>query len=394
MIFQTLDDKTECVGVYADGQLYFDNWPDDLTQTWKYTGFSKDADIEYASLYCDGLNLEHAAPESLQEPLKKAQRRMKAYAQSFRLAKINMRDHCIFDLVPQDFLKEFCEIKNQITEHVLTTHEKPPCYDHLSRVSKLLYKIKYQNLNLNAAECKNLFYNTPSRVMAKKLLDGPNYINYNIFGTITGRLATFPESFPILTSQRGFRQLLKPQNDWFLSLDYNGAEIRTLIGLSIQVQPSEDIHAWNVRNIFDKSVTREEAKTMFFGWLYNPDSTTVKTDAYDRESILDNFYDGVYILTPFKRKIKVEKRKAFNYLIQSTTADLVLDRAVEVDKMLEGKKSFVSHIVHDELVIDVADEDREMVPQIRDVFSHNKIDKYLVNLRAGKNYLDLKDLNL
>ena len=60
-------------------------------------------------------------------------------------------------------------------------------------------------------------------------------------------------------------------------------------------------------------------------------------------------------MTPFKRKIKVEKRKAFNYLIQSTTADLVLDRAVEVDKMLEGKKSFVSHIVHDELVIDVAD---------------------------------------
>jgi hypothetical protein len=305
-----------------------------------------------------------------------------------------MREHCIFDLVPQDFLKEFCEIKNQITEHVLTRYDKPLCYDHLNRVSKLLYKIKYQNLNLNAIDCKGLFYNTPSRVMAQKLLDGPNYINYNIFGTITGRLATFPESFPILTSQRGFRQLLKPQNDWFLSLDYNGAEIRTLIGLSKQIQPSEDIHAWNVRNIFDKSVTREEAKTMFFSWLYNPDSTTVKTDAYDRESILDNFYDGVYILTPFKRKIKVEKRKAFNYLIQSTTADLVLERAVEVDKILEGKKSFISHIVHDELVIDMVDEDREMVPELRDLFADNKVDKYLVNLRAGKNYLDLKDLNL
>ena len=306
MIFQTLDDKTECVGVYADGQLYFDNWPDDLTQTWRHTGFSKDADIEYASLYCDGLNLERAAPESLQEPLKKAQRRMKAYAQSFRIAKIDMREHCIFDLVPQDFLKEFCEIKNKITEHVLTKYDKPPCYDHLNRVSKLLYKIKYQDLNLNADDCKSLFYNTPSRVMAQKLLDGPNYINYNVFGTITGRLTTFPESFPILTSQRGFRQLLKPQNDWFLSLDYNGAEIRTLIALSKQKQPSEDIHAWNVKNIFDKSVTREEAKTTFFSWLYNPDSKTVNTDAYDRESILDKFYDGVYILTPFERKIKVE----------------------------------------------------------------------------------------
>ena len=88
-------------------------------------GFAKDVDIKYASLYCDGLNLERAAPESLQEPLKKAQRRMKAYAQSFRIAKIDMREHCIFDLVPQDFLKEFCEIKNKITEHVLTKYDKP-----------------------------------------------------------------------------------------------------------------------------------------------------------------------------------------------------------------------------------------------------------------------------
>ena len=113
-------------------------------------GFQKTQEIEYASLYCDGLSLDRAAPESLQETLKKAQRRLKAYAQSFRIAKIDMREHCIFDLVPQDFLKEFCEIKNQITEHVLTKYDKPPSYDHLNRVSKLLYKIKYQNLNLNA----------------------------------------------------------------------------------------------------------------------------------------------------------------------------------------------------------------------------------------------------
>ena len=27
MIFQTLDDKTECVGVYVDGKLHFDKIP-------------------------------------------------------------------------------------------------------------------------------------------------------------------------------------------------------------------------------------------------------------------------------------------------------------------------------------------------------------------------------
>lgn len=27
MYFQTLDDKSECVGIYKDGKLHFDNFP-------------------------------------------------------------------------------------------------------------------------------------------------------------------------------------------------------------------------------------------------------------------------------------------------------------------------------------------------------------------------------
>lgn len=394
MIFQTLDDKTECVGVYADGQLYFGDWPTDLTATWKYSGFLKEANIDYAHLVCDGKTLAQAAPPGLEEPLAKAQRRFKAYLQSFSIAKINMRNHCLFDLVPHDFLKEFCEIKNKITEHVLTIHDKPPTYDHLCEVSKLLYKIKFQNLNLSADNCKELFYNTPSRIMAKRLLDGANHIDYNIFGTVTGRLTTAPVSFPILTSQRGFRKLLKPQNDWFLSLDYNGAEVRTLLGLSAEEQPQVDIHWWNVKNIFEDHLTREEAKTIFFGWLYNPDSRAIDTDVYDRENILKKHYDGEYIVTPFQRRLKVDRPRALNYLIQSTTADLVLDRAVVLDSFLEDKKSFISHIVHDEIVIDMVEEERDLILSLRDVFAENKIGTFLVNLSAGKNYLEMKTLNL
>ena len=394
MIFQTLDDKTDCVGVYADGQLYFDNWPTDLTHTWKYTGVLKDAQIDYAHLFCDGKTLAQVAPLPLQEPLAKAQRRLKAYLQAFSIAKINLRDHCVFDLVPHDFLKQFCEIKNQITEHVFAIENKAPTYEHLCDVTKLLYKIKFQTLNLNSVDCKELFYNTPSRVMAQKLLDGAPYIDYNLFGTITGRLTTRPMSFPILTSQRGFRKLLKPQNDWFLSLDYNGAEVRTLLGLSNEQQPQVDIHRWNVKNLFEEHITREEAKTIFFGWLYNPESHAIETDVYDRKKILETYYDGEYISTPFHRRIKVDKARALNYLIQSTTADLVLERATALDKLLEDKKSFISHIVHDEIVIDMHDEERELIPTLRDTFADNKIGTFLVNLSAGKNYLELKELNL
>ena len=39
MFFQTLDDKTECVGVYADGKLHFDKMPDNLKITWNHSEF-------------------------------------------------------------------------------------------------------------------------------------------------------------------------------------------------------------------------------------------------------------------------------------------------------------------------------------------------------------------
>ena len=96
----------------------------------------------------------------------------------------------------------------------------------------------------------------------------------------------------------------------------------------------------------------------------------------------------------FKRRIPVDRRKALNYLIQSTTSDLVLERAVAIDKFLEDKKSFISHIVHDEIVIDLADSEREMAPQIREMFANNKIGNFMVNLTCGKNYLEMEELKI
>ena len=394
MIFQTLDDKFECVGIYTDGQLFFEDFPNNLTKTWKYTGSLDDRNVEYAWLMAQGLPINEVAPEHLRDLLEKSQKRLRAYIKSFRLAKIDLRDHCIFDLVPQDFLKEFCEIKNQITEHVFEAYEKPVCYDHLATVHKLLYKLKYQNLNLSTTDCKQLFYSSVSRAQSQRLLEGPSYINYNLFGTITGRLATYPESFPILTLQKHFRKLIKPHNEWFISLDYNGAELRTLLALSKKKQPKGDIHEWNMKNIFELSLTREEAKTTIFSWLYNPDSKDIATDVYNRDKLLKKWYNDGHIKTPFGRKIPVEERKAFNYLIQSTTSDIVLDRAIAIDKMLEGTHSFISHIVHDEIVLDMTDEDRQLIPEIKEVFAKNSLGKFVVNLKAGKDYLELKELDL
>jgi len=394
MIFQAIDDKSECIGVYCDGKLYYDDFPAPLSQTWKYTGSLKDSECEYAWLLCEGLSLADACPPDLTEPLRKAQKRLQAYLKSFQLAKINMRDHCIFDLVPEDFLKEFCEIKNKITEHVFATRPRPESYEHLEDIHKLLYKIQYQNLNLNNEDCKELHYLSSNRRRATAILQGPQHIDYNLFGTVTGRLTTHSKSFPVLTLQKAFRKLLKPRNDWLLSLDYNGAEVRTFIGLAGEEQPQEDVHEWHIKNLIAEEINREDAKIKFFAWLYNPDANHNEFSIYHREKVLDKWYDEGYINTMFKRRIQVHERKALNYLIQSTTADLVMERAIALDRFLEDKKSFISHIVHDEVVIDLADEERDLVPEIKEIFAHNKLDTFLVNLSCGKNYGELKELQL
>ena len=395
MYFQSIDDKHTCVGVYKDGRLFFEKMPSDLLRTWKYAGSHDNENIEYGWLYCDGKSLEQACPEDLKSDFKRLHKKLHAFRKSFELAKINFREHCFFDLVPHDFLTEFLDVKTQITQHVFENYEKPAHYEHLKKTEKLLYKIKYQNLNINNKDCKSLFLSSGLRSSAQKALKCAPYIDYNLFGTVTGRLTTRSDSFPVLTLKKELRKLMKPNNDWFLSLDYNGAEIRTFLALSGEQQPSEDVHEWNMQNVFKKEeIYREEAKTMFFAWLYNPDSKAINSNFYDREKLFDTHYKDGRINTVFGRQIKTSDRKAVNYLIQSTTADLVIDRAIEIDRFLRGKKSYISHIVHDEVVIDLDDSERNLVPDIKRIFSENKLDKFMVNLNIGKNYFDLERLNL
>lgn len=389
MLFQSIDDKSECVGIYTNGNMLFDNFPSNLTKTWRYSN-SHSENIEYAWIYCNGQPLQDVCPEHMQDQFNAIVKKFGAFYKSFQIAKINLDEHCIFDLVPMDFLSELCEAKNQICEHIFDNYEKPKNYDHLLSVEKLLYKIRYQKLNLNTEGCKELLYATSQRETAKRLCSGKRSIDYNLYGTVTGRLATNKNSFPILTMKKEYRKLMKPNNDLYISLDYNGAEIRTLLELSDIEQPQEDIHAWNSRHLFEQEISRDEAKVRFFAWLYDPNSDDIDTNLYNKNLLLDKWYVDGYINTPYNRKIRVEHRKSFNYLIQSTTADRVLKKAVIIDKMLENKKSYISHIMHDEIVIDYSDEDRSMISDIKNIFE----DGFLCNIAGGKTYFDLEEINI
>ena len=159
--------------------------------------------------------------------------------------------------------------------------------------------------------------------------------------------------------------------------------------------PLEDIHDWNVRNLFKAGVTREEGKQKFFSWLYDENKTNpYLSKYYDRDKVREMYWDGKVVKTMFGREIEADRKHALNYIIQSTTADLVLRQVIKVHEMLRGMKSFIAFTIHDNIVLDIVDEERYIIPTMIKEFSDTDLGEYLVNVKAGKNFGDLRTLNL
>ena len=395
MYFQTLDDKGECVGVYKNGELHFNNLPEGMERTWKYAEYLEESNVEYANLLCGNRSLNDVCPAFLVDDWVAVEDKLKAYYRSFVLAKVSMEENCFFDLVPKPFLLEYCEIRNKITQYVFENYEKPENYDFMVEITKVLTRIRHQKLNIDVSSLSDKAHMPKFRQAMRKFAHIDPYCRYIINGTKTGRLTSQRNSFPVMTMDKDFRSIVKPTNDWFIELDFNAAEIRTLMALGGSVTPQEDIHNWNARNLFNAGTTREKAKLDFFSWLYDENKINPNlSKVYDRDKVRGMYWDGKVVKTMFGREIEAEQRTALNYIIQSTTADLVLRQVIKIYDMLRDKKSFIAFTIHDNIVLDLADEERYIIPRLIEEFSNTALGKYLVNVKAGKDFGNLKDLNL
>jgi len=394
LIFQTLDDKQECIGVYVDGKIHYGSIPEGLSATWSYAPYLDGQDIDYAGLFCAESDCGHLCPDALKDRWEDVSEKLKSFLRSFQESKVDLSHNCFFELVPERFLLEYCEIKNKITEHVLKTYERPLNYDFMLQMTKLISKIKSQEIKLDFSSLNEGMSSFKTRQWRKKLESLRPYVDYNLNGTITGRLTTKKNSFPILTLAKEHRKVIKPKNDWFIELDFNAAELRTLLALSGKPQPDEDIHQWNIDNVFRENLTRDEAKKKIFAWLYNPSAKSPASEVYNREAIVESHWNGVRVQTLFNRFIAADKHHALNYIIQSTTSDLFLRRVLEVDKLLNETKSKIAFCIHDSLILDFSDDDRESLPDIIKTFSDTDFGTFKVNVQAGKNFGEMKEMKL
>ena len=181
------------------------------------------------------------------------------------------------------------------------------------------------------------------------------------------------------------KDIVVPKWDCFVELDYNAAEVRTLLSLSGKTQPKGDIHEFNAANIFDDETTREDAKRKFLAWLYNPASERVRSDYYDRSTVLKQFYDGSVVETPFGRKIDSDDYHALNYLLQSSSSDNFITQANKIARYLQNKKTNVAFLIHDSIVLDMPFEERHLVNQIVEIFEDTTLGKFPSNISIGTN---------
>ena len=73
---------------------------------------------------------------------------------------------------------------------------------------------------------------------------------------------------------------------------------------------------------------------------------------------------------------------------------MVLEQAYRVFELLKEKKSYISLLIHDSIVIDLAQEDKQFLPELIEIFSKTKLGVFKVNIKGGLDYGNMREMKL
>lgn len=392
MYFSVLDNKADCFGYYQNGQLYYNNPPEEMRVTWKHSETLSVGLYEYISVLVRKDSLREACPLELKQDFERVDDRMRAYYKSFLTSQVDLNENCFFDLVPQQFLLDYFSVKQEVMKNINENTRKTENYSFDCRLHEMLSDISMQPVCLDEDFIKRYYYKPKLRDILKK---GKTRVVYKQFSTITGRLSVTPSSFPIMTLDKEYRKAVLPTNDWILELDYNAAELRVFLGLSGHEQPQGDLHKWN--STFLK-MDRQQAKRSVIAYMYGSKNYDVGEleVLYNVKNVKNEYFNPKeeQIVNLFGRKIKSDEFHAVNYTIQSTAAEIALRNTLKIYHLLKERKSSVKFCLHDSVVIDFSDDDRDLIYEIRDLFSNTPLGTFPSNIKVGKTFGDMKELKI
>ncbi|OUW00044.1 MAG: hypothetical protein CBD16_05145 [Betaproteobacteria bacterium TMED156] len=374
-ILQILNIEKNCKGIFCKGKIMepSSELVGSTNLAWKYSPILQNDEQRYTFLYL--LKKDEKLENFCQDPelYEEYQNKIFSHRKASIAAKIDLSQACFLNILPQHQLLGWLSSRETALQNCLLRLEKQEDYEILHKAHVLTTQISSRKLYFN---------------------EKPGSVIYDIFGSATGRLTTKKNSIPVLTLKRNEREGITPQNDAFVELDLNAAEVRMLLALSGKEQPREDIHQWTSREIFSSNLTREEVKKKTFAWLYNFSAPKNQLDKFFSRQIFRDFFDAKkeILTTPFGRKLKVDERRAQNYLLQSTTSDQVIANAYNIEKMLKNKKSSIAFTLHDSIILDMAKEDAIMLRDIKSQFEKTRWGTFSSTCKIGKNFGNLKEI--
>ena len=390
MFFSKIDTKNNCKSIFADDKVFSD-YEDTMKYTWTYQD-DLPPDVKFVKLFCGGEDYVKLLPKHDAEEYKMLENKIKNTLKSYSVCGYDPRKFCLDELIEKTFIEDFFNLKNKAMELAVKNYQEPKNYAQLEKIERMVYSISKRSLNLDLTNVYTSANDNRIRKIIKRYSSSPAFIQYNTFGTVTGRLSTTPSSFPLLTLNKEYRTMIKPNNGVFIEFDYNAFELRVLTALLGREQPKGDIHDWNIKNIFKDGTERSEAKKRIFAWLYNPNSDdALLSREYDRDGLLKKYFSDGKITTDFDREIEADDYHALNYLIQSTASDLFLEQAYKIFKILEdnNSKSYVSMLIHDSMILDFDRKDYKLLNEIRDTFKQTRYGEMKLNIQVGRTLGDL-----
>lgn len=248
-------------------------------------------------------------------------------------------------------------------------------------------------------------------------------IRYSTKRTITGRITSVDRYNPQNLSKTNDERAMivsRFRGGQVYQFDFTSFEIRIALYLSensdfIEQYYDKDIHAETAMIIFETMDFTEEqrniAKDVNHTVLYGAGEATIlkKLEGlpYPHEKMLrvKEFMAPIfkkskelmelaesqgYIINKWGSIIKPEKSYAgFNNYIQSTAAEIIVDKVIEIKELLKGKKSQFMFQVHDSLVLDIHPDELYLADEIAKKMSYHRGMVFSVAFKHGPNYKDL-----
>ena len=281
----------------------------------------------------------------------------------------------------------------------------------------------------------------------RKLVDKNSRVHteYKQMLTTTGRLSSVEPNLQNIPTRdeegKKLRKIFKAgEGKILISADYSQIELRLLAHFSKDAKmveifnKDEDLHAMTAAEVFGvkpedvTSQMRRNAKTVNFGIIYGISefglSKNLKCSVYQAKKHMEtyfekfkaikSYFEGVveeakergYTLTLLNRKRKIPELKSPNYMqrqfgeraamnmpLQGTAADIIKMAMVEVAKRLEKTNSRLILQIHDELIIEADESEKDVVISILKDGMENACDlavPLIAEVGSGKSWFDCK----